>query len=103
MIEHQPPFQHFDLVTAIVCAYVSNNAIPAAEVPLLIASLTQAFKQIASGAHDQPSCEKATPAVPIKKSVTYDFLVCLEDGKKLKSLTRHLRVLGTTPEAYREK
>jgi predicted transcriptional regulator len=87
---------------AIVSAYVSNNAVPAAEIPALIgqvhAALTQVSNSKAGSASDKP------PAVPIKKSVTPDFLVCLEDGKRFKSLRRHLRTqYDLSPEAYRQK
>ncbi|WP_062015517.1 MucR family transcriptional regulator [Aureimonas sp. AU4] len=88
----------------IVAAYVSNNHVPRDELASLIGSVFEALNfQVAS---QTPAAEAPAlvPAVPIKKSATPDYLICLEDGKKFKSLKRHLMTdFGLTPEAYRQK
>lgn len=91
-----------DFTADIVAAYVSNNSVAAAELPALIESVHRALGQL--GAPAAPPVEELKPAVPLKKSVTPEYIICLEDGKKFKSLKRHLRTsYGMTPEAYREK
>ncbi|SDO21081.1 Predicted transcriptional regulator [Aureimonas jatrophae] len=88
----------------IVAAYVSNNHVPRDELASLIGSV---FEALNFQAASQPAAAEApalVPAVPIKKSATPDYLICLEDGKKFKSLKRHLMTdFGLTPEAYRQK
>ena len=93
-----------DAVADIVSAFVSNNSVPAVELPDLIVSIHSTLLRLAGG-QSEPLVETAKePAVPIKKSVTNDFIVCLEDGLKFKSLKRHLSsAYGLTPEAYRTK
>lgn len=92
-----------DLTATIVSAYVSNNTTSASELPALISQVHGALMRVASGQAEAVS-EPAKPAVPVKKSMTSDYLVCLEDGKKFKSLKRHLRTqYNMTPEQYREK
>jgi len=92
-----------DLTASIVSAYVSHNTTAASEIPALIGHVHAALVRI-SGAHPEPVAEAAKPAVSVKKSVTPDYIVCLEDGKKFKSLKRHLRAqYNMTPEQYREK
>ncbi len=87
----------------IVAAYVSNNAVAPGELPKLIADVHAALKGLSREEAAEPVEEKK-PAVPIRKSVTPDFIVCLEDGKKFKSLKRHLRThYNLSPEEYREK
>ena len=92
-----------DLVAEIVSAFVSHNSVPTADLPALIASTHAALAGL--GKEDPPVVEeKLVPAVPVKKSITPDFLICLEDGKKFKSLKRHLRTaFDMTPEQYRSK
>lgn len=91
------------LVADIVSAYVSNNSVPPGELPALIATTHSAIANLGSP-EAAPMEEKPVPAVSIKKSITPDFLVCLEDGKKFKSLKRHLNTAyGLTPEQYRTK
>src|SRR5262245_7446252 len=87
----------------IVAAYVGNNSVPVTELPSLINDVIRALNgAMASGG--EVVLEEARPAVPIKKSVTPDYIICLEDGKKFKSLKRHLRThYDLTPERYREK
>jgi predicted transcriptional regulator len=87
----------------IVAAYVGNNSVPATELPSLINDVIKALTGAVSPG-SEPVSEEARPAVPIKRSVTPDYIVCLEDGKKFKSLKRHLRThYDLTPERYREK
>lgn len=91
------------LVADIVSAYVSNNSVPAAELPTLIATTHAAISGL--GAPSMPAAEeRPTPAVSIKKSITPEFLICLEDGKKFKSLKRHLRTAyNMSPDDYRAR
>jgi predicted transcriptional regulator len=93
-----------DLTAHIVSAYVSHNTTPASEIPALIGQVHAALVRI-SGGHAEPAAsETVRPAIAVKKSVTPDYIVCLEDGKKFKSLKRHLRAqYNMTPEQYREK
>jgi predicted transcriptional regulator len=92
-----------DLTANIVSAYLSNNPTPASEIPALISQVHAALQRVSSGRTEAPQ-EPAKPAVSIKKSVAPDYLVCLEDGKRFKSLKRHLRTqYNMTPEQYRDK
>ena len=92
-----------DLTASSVSAYVGNNPIPAAEIPALINVVHGALLRVSAGRAEAPP-EPAKPAVSVKKSITADYLVCLEDGKRFKSLKRHLRTQYTmTPEQYRDK
>ena len=92
-----------ELTASIVSAYVSNNSVPAQELSALIDQVHTALTRV-SGGHVDTSAEPLKPAVSLKKSVTPDYIVCLEDGKKFKSLKRHLRTqYNMTPEQYREK
>lgn len=89
--------------TDIVAAYVSHNAISPTDLPRLIADVHAALKALDSEGTIAPVEEKK-PAVPVRKSVTPDYIVCLEDGKKFKSLKRHLRThYNLSPEEYRDK
>jgi predicted transcriptional regulator len=92
-----------ELTADVVAAYVSNNPVPVGELPKLIADVYTALGQV-NGAAPAAEIEPQKPAVPIKKSVTPDFIVSLEDGKRFKSLKRHLMTsYGMTPEEYRAK
>jgi predicted transcriptional regulator len=92
-----------ELTAEIVSAYVSNNNIASNDISALIGEVHNALHRTATG-DAEPEQEPLRPAVPIKKSVTPDSIVCLEDGKKFKSLKRHLRThYDLTPEEYREK
>ncbi|MBJ6124040.1 MucR family transcriptional regulator [Microvirga splendida] len=93
---------YIELAAGIVSAFVTNNSVPASELPSLIGSVHAALQNIGQPAGTQEEA-KPTPAVSVKKSITPDFLISLEDGKQYKSLKRHLGKLGLTPEAYREK
>jgi predicted transcriptional regulator len=91
------------LTAEIVSAYVSNNTVASSDIPALINQVHGALLRVSSG-QVGASSEPLKPAVPVKRSINPDFIVCLEDGKKFKSLKRHLRTqYGITPEQYREK
>ena len=92
-----------DLSTEIVSAYVSHNALSVSDLPKLIADVHTALRGLQGAAAPEPS-EELKPAVPVKKSVAADYIICLEDGKKFKSLKRHLRThYDLSPEEYRDK
>jgi predicted transcriptional regulator len=94
---------YIELTADIVSAYVSNNSVPSAEIPNLIGQVFSALKRV-SGGDVTAAAEPLRPAVPIKRSVTPEHIVCLEDGLKFKSLKRHLRTrYNMTPDQYREK
>ena len=94
---------YIELTAEIVSAYVSNNIVPASEIPSLIDQVHAALSRVTGKSGDAPA-EQLKPAVSVKKSVTAEHIVCLEDGKKFKSLKRHLRTqYNMTPEQYREK
>ena len=87
----------------IVAAYVSNNSMPANEVPEVINTVFSSLSGVEGGGSEQ-AAEPAKPAVNIRRSITPDYLICLEDGKKLKMLKRHLKsAYDMTPEEYRAK
>ena len=91
-----------ELTADIVAAYVSNNSVEAGDLARLIDQVHQALTQASSGGVPEPE-PAPTPAVPVKKSVTADYLISLEDGRKYKSLKRHLSTRGMTPDDYRTK
>jgi predicted transcriptional regulator len=92
-----------ELTADIVAAYVGNNAVPTTELPSLIRDVYNALANAMAGTKEQEVVEEK-PAVPVRRSVTPEAIVCLEDGKKFKSLKRHLRTHhNMTPEEYREK
>jgi predicted transcriptional regulator len=92
-----------ELTADVISAYVSNNPVPVSELPSLIAQVHQSLVGLSNGSATEP-VEKLVPAVPIKKSVAREYIVCLDDGKKFKSLKRHLKTtFGITPEEYRAK
>lgn len=92
-----------ELTAKIVAAYVSNNSINSSDIPQLI-NETHAALARATGQGGEVEREEQRPKVAVKKSVMPDYIVCLEDGKKFKSLKRHLRThYNMTPEEYREK
>jgi len=93
-----------ELAADIVSAYVSNNSVSAHDLTALIGDVYAALQRTSAGIVAEPQPEPLKPAVPVKKSVTPDYIICLEDGKKFKSLKRHLRTqYNVTPEEYREK
>ena len=92
-----------ELTATIVSAYVSNNSVPASDLPALIDQVYAALTRVLAGRGNMPA-EPPKPAVSVKKSIMPEYIVCLEDGKKFKSLKRHLRAqYNMTPEQYREK
>ncbi len=92
-----------ELTTTIVSAYVSNNTVVAGDLPNIINDVHDALSRAIVSA-TQPPVEELKPAVSIKRSVTPDYIICLEDGKQFKSLKRHLRThYNLSPEEYREK
>jgi predicted transcriptional regulator len=92
-----------ELTADVVAAYVSNNPVPVAELPNLIADVHSALGRVGGGVEKAP-VEKQKPAVNPKRSVHDEYIVCLEDGKKFKSLKRHLMThYNMTPDQYREK
>jgi predicted transcriptional regulator len=103
MIETLEQDNLIELTAEIVSAYVSNNNIASGDLSGLIGSVHGALQRTATGAAE-PEPEPLKPAVPVRRSVTPDYIVCLEDGKKFKSLKRHLRThYDLTPAEYREK
>lgn len=94
---------YVELAADIVSAYVANNSVAAVELPALINEVHTALRRVSTGA-GKSAAEPPKPAIAIKKSITPDYIICLEDGKKFKSLKRHLRTqYDMTPEQYREK
>lgn len=92
-----------ELAGDIVSAFVSNNAVHASDLPQVIEIVHAALKTI-SEPKPEPAPPVLTPAVPVKKSITEDYLICLEDGKRFKSLKRHLQqAFGLSPDEYRAK
>jgi predicted transcriptional regulator len=92
-----------ELTAGVVSAYVSNNPVPAGELPALIGQVHAALMSTTNGATPEKP-EALKPAVPIKKSMTPDYIISLENGKKFKSLKRHLFThYGLTPDEYRAK
>ena len=94
-----------EMATTIVSAYVANNSIPMSELPSLIHSIHQTLGRLSDTvAPVETKAEELKPAVPVKKSVTEDYIISLEDGRKFKSLKRHLAAeYGMTPDQYRAK
>jgi predicted transcriptional regulator len=90
MANHDTP-DFIELAADIVSAYVANNSVPVSELPNLINDVHNALARVAAGVAPPVAVEPQKPATSVKKSITPDFLVCLEDGKKFKSLKRHLR------------
>src|ERR1700752_4493611 len=94
---------YLELTADIVSAYVSNNTVSASDIPNLINQVHLALLRV-SGGQNETQPEPLKPAISVKKSITPEYIVCLEDGKKFKSLKRHLRTqYNMTPEQYREK
>ena len=93
-----------ELTADLVSAYVSNNPVPVSDLSALVAQVHHALKNLGATAEETPHQEKPAPAISVRKSVTPDHIVCLEDGKKFKSLKRHLATHhGMTPEGYRAR
>jgi predicted transcriptional regulator len=104
MADHSDKASHIQLTANIVSAYVSKNTVSSAEIPVLISQVYSALMRVSSGAAGAAPTGALKPAVLIKRSITPEYLVCLEDGKKFKSLKRHLRSqYQMTPDQYRAK
>ena len=104
MIDSASNVTFIELAADIVSAYVSNNSVPTSELPALISEIHAALTRVSSGAPVPVVVEAQKPAIAPKKSISPDYLICLEDGKKFKSLKRHLRThYNLSPEEYREK
>ena len=102
MTEQTNPDEILSLTAKIVAAHVSKNTVPVDELPTLIRSVHASLSGLDKGA--DTAAERPQPAVPLKKSVTAEYIICLEDGKKLKMLKRHLKsAYNLTPEQYRER
>ncbi len=99
MPESESDTSSLELVSKIVSAYVSKNSLPPGELPQLIRTVNEALKT-----PDQVAASRPEPAVPIKKSIHPDYVICLEDGMKLKMLKRHLRAsYDMSPDEYRQR
>ena len=95
--------QLLEMTADIVSAYVGNNSVAANDLPGLISNIHAALSQVSTGVVEAEP-EPKEPAVPVRKSISPDFLICLEDGRKFKSLKRHLRTkYDMSPEDYRAK
>ncbi len=102
MTEQTTPNEILSLTTNIVAAHVANNPVAVNDIPQLIREVFQTLASV--GGLGEGEAERPTPAVPLKKSITPDYIVCLEDGKQLKMLKRHLKTAyNMTPEQYRER
>lgn len=96
-------FEIIEITAGLVSAYVSGNTVAAADVPGLIRRVHAALASVADEAEVSAAVDKE-PAVPVRRSITPDYLICLEDGRKFKSLKRHLRTrYDLSPEQYRAK
>lgn len=99
--EYDGPTDIVSIAADIVAAYVSNNPLPVGELPKLIGDIHTALQ--GTGTPATEPVVKQEPAVSIRKSVTPDYIICLEDGKKFKSLKRHLQHFNLSPDEYRQK
>ena len=103
MVDAETSVTILDLAVEVVAAYISNNSVPSSDLPTLIAGVHSSLVEMTEGKKEQP-VEPLKPAVSARKSVTNDYIICLEDGKRFKSLKRHLRTrYNMSPEEYREK
>ena len=102
MNDTKPTDEILGLTAQIVAAHVSHNPVLANDLPALIQEVYRTLTQ--AGGSPAPALERPQPAVPIKKSITPEYLICLEDGKKLKMLKRHLKTsFNMTPDQYRDR
>lgn len=102
MLEEKAPTNILALTVQIVSAHVSNNAVAASALPILIDEVHRTLSSIDSPS--APTAQRPEPAVPIAESITPEFIICLEDGKKMKLLKRHLKAaFNMTPDQYRER
>ena len=104
MSDTQPDLSVVEMAAEIVSAYVRNNSVPVSELPTLLQSVHDSLGSILNGSKPEAVKEPPQPKVSVKKSVTNDYIVCLEDGKRFKSLKRHLHSEhGLSPQDYRDK
>ena len=104
MAENPSPLDLLSLTAQIVSSHVANNTVSAGELPQLIGEVYQSLAGLGREPEPREEEQRPTPAVPIRKSVHDDYIICLEDGKKLKMLKRHLKTAyNMTPEEYRER
>ena len=96
-------YANIEMTAELVAAYVSRNSVPVAELPNLIRSIHGSLTTLGTVAAPEGPSEPLKPAVPVKKSITDDYIVSLEDGRKFKSMKRYLAGLGMTPADYRAK
>ena len=92
-----------EMTTEVVAAYVAQNHVPASDMPALISTVHASLAGLGSGSAATTETAPLVPAVPIRKSVTDDYIISLEDGRKFRSMKRYLGVLGMTPADYRAK
>ena len=97
------PSDTVETAAEVVAAFVANNSPPVGELPALIQTVQAALTKLKEGVETPAAEEPKAPAVPVRRSVTPEYLICLEDGKHFKSMKRHLVVHGLTPRKYREK
>jgi predicted transcriptional regulator len=101
-MDHKPSI--IELASQIVAAYVGRNTVEQADLPKLIGDVYRAVELAAAASSGRDESGEGRPPVNVKKTITPDYIICLEDGKKFKSLKRHLRThFGLSPEQYREK
>jgi predicted transcriptional regulator len=99
-----PQSDTIETVAEVVAAFVSNNPLPKGELPALIQTIHDTLARLSGGPENAaPHQEPKEPAVSIRKSITPEYLICLEDGKRFKSLKKHLGAHGLTPDQYRAK
>ncbi len=104
MSESMPDADYIQITADIVSAFVSNNAVRAGELPAIIEAVHSSLLKVSELKTEEPVSENKAPAVPVKKSITDDYIICLEDGKKFKSLKRHLSTAyNMSPDEYRAK
>lgn len=102
--EKVSPGDMLHMTVDVVAAYVGNNPVVSGDIPTIINTIHSTLSSLARGAAVSPSGGALKPAVPVRRSITPDYIICLEDGKKLKMLKRHLRaVYNMSPEDYRAK
>ncbi len=102
-VEALTPVALVEMTAEIVSAYVVKNSVPLAEMPALIASVHAALGRLGTAAPDEAPAARPTPPVSIKKSISDEYLISLEDGQRYKSLKRHLTKHGLTPDEYRTR
>ena len=104
MTDNEDSMMKVEMTAEIISAYVEHNSVPPGELPALIRSVHGSLGALTGQASAPPAAEPLQPKVPIKKSVAHDYVVCLEDGRRFKSLKRHLHAEhGMTPDQYRAK